>query len=95
MQDNPYKILKKTILTEKSHMIAEQDNKYTFDVNVKATKPQIKQAVEVAFPGIKVEKVNTMPVRGKRKRVRYHFGFTRQWKKAIVTLREQDRLDII
>ncbi len=95
MLDNPYRILKKTIMTEKSHAIAEKDNKYTFDVNVRATKPQIKEAVETAFSGIKVEKVNTMPVRGKRKRVRYHYGFTRQWKKAIVTLREQDRLDII
>ena len=94
MLDNPYKILRRTILTEKSNMNSE-DNKYTFDVSAGSTKPQIRNAVEAAFPGVKVKKVNTIKMHGKRKRVRYHYGFTRSWVKAIVTLREEDKLDII
>ena len=72
------------VVTEKSSgEIAE--GKYTFKVNKKATKIDIKRAVEKLFE-VKVLNVNTMTVRGKTKRVRYKEGKTPDWKKAIVTI---------
>ena len=72
------------IVTEKSSDgIAE--GKYTFKVNKKATKIDIKNAVEKLFE-VKVLKVNTISVKGKKKRVGYHQGKTSDWKKAIVKI---------
>ena len=62
-----------------------QQGKYTFKVNLKATKVEIAKAVEKLFE-VKVLKVNTMKVQGKEKRVGYHLGKTSDWKKAIVTI---------
>ena len=61
------------------------DKKYTFEVQKDATKPEIADAVEKAF-GVKVEVVNTMIMKRKPKRRGYSFGYTSEWKKAIVTL---------
>ena len=72
------------IVTEKSNNCI-QEGKYTFKVNKKATKVEIGKAVEKLF-GVKVLKVNTMNVNGKKKRVGYHQGRTSDWKKAIVTI---------
>lgn len=72
------------IVTEKSND-GMQDGKYTFKVNKKATKIEIANAVEKLF-NVKVLKVNTMNVNGKKKRVGYHQGKTSDWKKAIVTV---------
>lgn len=72
------------IVTEKSNN-SLQEGKYTFKVNKKATKVDIAKAVEKLF-GVKVLKVNTMNVNGKKKRVGYHQGKTSDWKKAIVTI---------
>ena len=72
------------IVTEKSND-GLQDGKYTFKVNKKATKVEIRNAVEKLF-NVKVLKVNTMNVDGKKKRVGYHIGRTSDWKKAIVTI---------
>ena len=77
-------IIIKPIVTEKSSANL-QENKYTFRVAKKATKVQIKNAVEKLFE-VKVLKVNTMTVNGKEKRVRYQAGRTADWKKAIVTV---------
>ncbi len=77
-------IIVKPIVTEKSND-ALQEGKYTFEVNKKATKVEIAKAVEKLFE-VKVLKVNTMMVRGKKKRVGYHVGKTSDWKKAIVTI---------
>lgn len=72
------------IVTEKSS--AElQDGKYTFEVNKKATKIEIANAVEKLF-GVKVLKVNTISVKGKEKRMGRTSGMTPDWKKAIVTI---------
>lgn len=72
------------VVTEKS--TAEmQEGKYTFKVAKKATKVDIKNAVEKLFE-VKVLKVNTMTVKGKEKRVGVHQGRTSDWKKAIVTI---------
>jgi large subunit ribosomal protein L23 len=72
------------IVTEKSSSDM-QEGKYTFRVAKKATKIEIKNAVEKLFE-VKVLKVNTMMVNGKKKRVGYHQGKTSDWKKAIVTI---------
>lgn len=77
-------IIIKPIITEKSND-ALQDGKYTFKVNKNATKVEIAKAVEKLFD-VKVLKVNTMNISGKKKRVRYETGKTPDWKKAIVTI---------
>ena len=77
-------IIIKPIITE-----ASMDNlaakKYTFKVAPKATKPEIAKAVETMF-GVKVETVNTITMKKKPKRLGVHFGYTSEWKKAVVTL---------
>ncbi|MBQ8331275.1 MAG: 50S ribosomal protein L23 [Clostridia bacterium] len=77
-------IIIKPIITEAS-MDAIGDKRYTFKVRSDATKPEIAKAVEVMF-GVKVEKVNTINMKKKPKRLGVHFGYTSEWKKAIVTL---------
>lgn len=81
-----YDIILKPILTEKS-MNEMADRKYAFYVHPRATKNQIREAVEKMFDGAKVEKVNTMNLLGKKKRTRtYKYGTTAKRKKAIVKL---------
>ena len=80
----PEEIIIRPVVTEKSNDELQQ-GKYTFEVNKKATKVQIANAVEKLFE-VKVVKVNTMTVKGKTKRVGYHVGKTSDWKKAIVTI---------
>ena len=72
------------VVTEKSSE-GIQEGKYTFKVNKKATKVDIKNAVEKLFE-VKVLKVNTITVKGKEKRVGRNVGKTSDWKKAIVTI---------
>ena len=80
----PEDIIIAPIITEKSSENI-QNGRYTFEVNKKATKIQIANAVEKLFE-VKVLKVNTITVRGKEKRVGVHTGRTSDWKKAIVTI---------
>ena len=80
----PEEIIIAPVVTEKSNDQL-QEGKYTFKVNKKATKVEIAKAVEKLFE-VKVLKVNTMNVSGKKKRVGYHQGKTSDWKKAIVTI---------
>lgn len=90
---NPRNILRKPVITEKSTSLM-QENKYTFVVDPRANKVEIKQAVESLFK-VKVEKVNTMTVKGRIKRVRNIPGRTPDIKKAIVTLRKGDKIEIL
>ena len=83
---SPYDIIIKPVFTEKSERLMQM-GKYTFIVHIKATKPQIKKAVEKIF-GVKVKKVNTMIYRGKVKRRGWFWGRRSNFKKAIVTLKE-------
>ena len=89
MKRTAHDIIIKPIITE-----ATMENmglkKYTFKVDRDANKVEISQAVEELF-GVKVEKVNTMNVKGKEKRVGAHKGYTSKWKKAIVTLTEDSK----
>ena len=77
-------VIIKPIITEDS-MARLAEKKYTFEVADGASKVEIKKAVEEIFK-VKVEKINTISVKAKNKRVGYHFGKTSEWKKAIVTL---------
>ena len=77
-------IIIKPIITEAS-MDALANKRYTFEVRSDATKPEIANAVEVMF-GVKVAKVNTISMKKKPKRLGVHFGYTSEWKKAVVTL---------
>ena len=80
-----YDIIKRPIITEKS-MEATTLNQYTFEVVKDATKVEIAQAVELAFPGRKVKKVRTVYMPSHAKRMGYKFGRTDSSKKAIVTI---------
>ena len=84
-----YDVVRKPIVTEKT-MSGLADKKYTFEVAPGANKIQIKQAVEGIF-GVKVASVNTMNVLGKIKRMGVHSGKRPDWKKAIVTLKEDSK----
>ncbi len=96
-QRRPYEIIIRPIITEKSNRLMEDYNKYTFEVALDASKPEIKRAIEELF-GVKVKKVNTMIVKPKKKRVWNKFrqyGKTKKWKKAIVTLEKGQKIDIL
>ena len=80
-----YDVIKKPIITEKS-MMATAQGQYTFEVNMNATKVEIAQAIEMAFPGRKVKKVRTVYMPSHAKRMGYKFGRTDSSKKAIVTI---------
>ncbi len=83
---DPHDIIKKPIVTEAS-MDAMADKKYTFVVDKRSNKTEIKNAVEKVF-GVKVASVNTMNMLGKKKRMGQSVGKRPDWKKAIVTLTE-------
>ncbi|MDD2444315.1 MAG: 50S ribosomal protein L23 [Desulfotomaculaceae bacterium] len=89
---DPRDILRKPVITEKSTSLLEE-NKYTFIVDPRSNKTEIKYAVENVFK-VKVLKVNTMNVKGKYKRVRNIRGKTPDTKKAIVTLKKGDKIEI-
>ncbi|NLB33581.1 MAG: 50S ribosomal protein L23 [Tissierellia bacterium] len=86
---DPHDIIIKPIVTEAS-MNAMADKKYTFVVDKKSNKTEIKNAVETIF-GVKVASVNTMNMLGKNKRMGVHVGKKADWKKAIVTLTEESK----
>lgn len=81
---DPHDIIIRPIVTEAS-MDIMADRKYTFVVDKRSNKTEIKNAVEQVF-GVKVEKVNTMNMLGKKKRMGVHVGKRADWKKAIITL---------
>ncbi|ANZ99004.1 MULTISPECIES: 50S ribosomal protein L23 [Carnobacterium] len=82
-------IILRPIITEKS-MLVTDDKKYTFEVDVRANKTLVKQAVEEIFD-VKVENVNIMNVRGKLKRMGKYAGYTKKRRKAIVTLTAESK----
>lgn len=93
----PHQIIKTPMITEESQIQASKGPQYTFKVNPDANKKQIREAVEAVFPNIKVVRVNTMNYSGKVKRqmMSRNAGRTSAWKKAIVTLRQGDTIDLI
>jgi large subunit ribosomal protein L23 len=94
---NPYQILEKPILSEKSIRLSEREKakQYVFKVGIKANKKEIKRAVEEAF-GVHVSKIMTTHVKGKPKRLRSsQYGHRSEWKKAYVVLKEGETINLI
>ena len=90
---NPYDIVKRPVVSEKSMHLQNKQGMYTFEVHGDANKTQIREAVETLFK-VKVAAVNTMTVRGKYRRVRTRLpGMTSAWKKAIVRLVEGQKIE--
>ena len=79
-------------LTEKGAKLREEENKYTFEVDLGANKVQIKDAVETLFK-VTVDDVHTLVMRGHMRRMGRTYAKPRNWKKAIVTVREGDTID--
>lgn len=90
---NPYDVIRRPVITEKNTYLMEQ-GQYTFEVARDANKIQIKQAVEMAFPNVKVRAVNTLRMPAKWRRRGRIIGQLPGWKKAVVTLREGDRIEL-
>jgi large subunit ribosomal protein L23 len=90
---NSHSILKQLLRTERGAIQAEE-RKYSFSVSTKANKIEIKKAVEDVYK-VKVADVNTQRVPGKLKRVRQQVGMTPEWKKAIVTLKDGHKIDLV
>ena len=89
---DPREIIIRPIITEHSYDMMEK-NTYTFEVAKDANKIEVRQAIEAIFD-VTVVKVNTLNVKPKTKRVRYKEGKTRSWKKAMVTLKEGDAIEL-
>lgn len=93
MSVTAYEIIKALIRTEKSTALQEPQGKYLFLVDTKSNKVQIKQAVEQLYK-VKVKSINTFISLGKLKRVRYQIGKTPDTKKAIVTLKKGQKIEV-
>lgn len=89
---DPREVIIRPVISEHSYDMME-NNTYTFEVAKDSNKVEIAQAIEAIF-GVKVTKVNTLNVKSKPKRQRYIEGRTRTWKKAMVTLKEGDTIEL-
>lgn len=89
----PQDIIIRPVISEKSMALMEK-NKYTFIVHSRANKSEIKKAIEDLF-NVKVDKVNTIKIRGKKRRQGRYEGYTPERKKAVVTLKPGYKLEII
>jgi large subunit ribosomal protein L23 len=89
---NVYEVLRRPLVTEKGTVLQDQ-NKYIFEVAKGANKPQVKQAVEKAF-NVTVKSINIMTVVGKKKRYGRAITQRPDWKKAVVTLKEGDSIQV-
>jgi large subunit ribosomal protein L23 len=87
-------IIKRPLHTEKSVEDITDNNRYHFEVDARATKTDVRRAVEELFPDVRVLDVNTLWMRGKQKRRRWTVSRTPDRKKAIVRLREGDAIDM-
>lgn len=93
MKDTKYlEIIKAPVITEKSE-IAKANGQYTFKVDPRATKTEIKDAIEKIF-NVKVTNISTLNVKPKKRRVGRYTGLTNRTKKAIVTLAEGQTIDL-
>jgi large subunit ribosomal protein L23 len=88
-----YEVLHRPLITEKNSAIQAPQGKYAFEVAAEANKEQIKQAVEKAF-NVNVTRVNVMTMPGKGRRLRGRLVMSPSWKKAIVTLKPGDKIEL-
>lgn len=91
---NLYDVIRRPVLTEKNTRLMEEENQYTFEVARDANKIQIREAVELAFPNVHVVQIRTSIVPSRPRRRGRTMGSSKPWKKAVVTLRPGDRIDI-
>ncbi len=92
MSDKTFQILKRPLVTEKSTLEKEAHNKLAFEVDRRANKIEIKEAVSTIFK-VDVLDVTTMNMKGKRKRVGRYFTKRPNWKKAVVTIKPGQRVE--
>lgn len=90
---DPHQIILRPLITEKTTVLTERHNRVAFEVGRQANKLEIKRAVEQLFD-VKVVDVHTLSMHGKLKRMGAHQGRRPDWKKALVTLREGDKIEI-
>ncbi len=88
-----YGIILAPVVSEKSYDLIEEQNTYTFEVDPRSNKEEIRDAVEEVF-GVSVVRVNTMNRKGKVKRTGYKLGKRKDVKRAVVTLAEGDSIDL-
>ena len=92
LQLEAHQVLLRPLVTEKGMRCATQANQYAFEVNPMATKVDVRLAVESLFE-VKVTRVRTQNRKGKPRRYRFRYGRTKAWKKALVTLDSEHRID--
>ena len=90
---DPRSLVRKVLITEKGTVLREKQNQYTFEVLRDANKIEIKQAIEKIF-SVKVADVRTMQMHGKEKRQGRFAGRRSDWKKAIVTLKPDHKIEL-
>lgn len=88
----PYSIIRRPLVTEKSTILKDANNRVAFETELRANKKEIKGAIESIF-GVTVLEVTTLRVKGKVKGLRQRKGKRPDWKKAFVTLKPGDRID--
>ena len=92
--NDPFQVIQTVRITEKGTNLSTKNNQYLLRVHRRANKCDIRRSVEKVF-GVKVLRVNTMNVGGKKKRLRHmQYGQTNDWKKAVVTLKEGDKIEL-
>lgn len=91
---DPYRHIVRPVMTERSTILREKFNQYVFEVALDSAKGDIKRAVEELFK-VKVESVRTARLRGKFRRFGRGGGYRSDWKKAVVTLKQGDSIDLV
>lgn len=92
MRLEPHQILLRPLVTEKGMHRSTRDNQYAFEINPLATKDDVRRAVEECFD-VRVTRVRTQNRKGKPRRYRFRYGVTKNWKKALVTLDPEHRIN--
>ena len=90
---NRFDVIKRPLDTEKLDRLRDRENKFAFEIDLKANKTEVKQAVEALFK-VKVVDIKTQIIRGKMRRIGKNSGMRSNWKKAIVTLKEGDAISL-
>jgi len=88
----PHQVILRPLVTEKGVHRSTRFNRYAFEVNRLANKDDIRRAVETLFD-VRVVSVNTQNRKGKPRRTRFRYGYTKNWKKAIIKLDAEHRID--
>lgn len=92
VQLKPHQVILRPLVTEKGMHRATRNNQYAFEVNPLADKDAIRAAVELLF-NVRVTRVRTQQRKGKPRRYRFKYGRTKDWKKAVVTLDQEHRIN--